>query len=83
MSAVRAAFDRAHDQMAAQRRMLARLALLRGEAIPLPVTRSPSVLTELIRHWIEVLGCADHAAQPPKQETWAQAFERMCGEGLE
>ena len=78
----RVVFDRANSQMETQQRMLGRLSLLRGEAIPLPMTRSPSILAELIRHWIQELACADHAAQASKPETWAQAFERVHGEGL-
>lgn len=66
-----------------QKRMLKRLALLRGEEIALPLRHDQHVLKELIRHFVRELNVADHKAQPTSPETWAQAFERVHGEALE
>ncbi len=51
--------------------------------IALPVVHGPSTRMELIRREIEKRGIADHRVRQSRSETWAQAFERVHGEGLE
>jgi hypothetical protein len=58
------------------------LAKVSPRVLPLPPTTSPERRMELTRHWIEVLGIADHRAQPSHSQTWAQAFEAVYGEAL-
>lgn len=58
------------------------LAKVSPRVLPLPPTTSPERRMELTRHWIEVLGIADHRAQPSHSQTWSEAFEAVYGEAL-
>lgn len=81
MSAVRAVFDRANRQMAMCRELISQL-----HPIVLPPFRPGTTedeRTEWLRHVITTHKLADIKVRPSRSETWAQAFERVCGEGLE
>lgn len=80
MSAARAVFDRTNRQMAMCRELIAQL-----HPIVLPPFRPGTTedeRAEWLRYVITTHGLADIKVRPSRPETWAQAFERVCGEGL-
>lgn len=76
----RAVFDRANSQMAMCRELISQL-----HPIVLPPFKAGTTedeRTSWIRHVITTHSIADIKVRPSRPETWAQAFERVCGEGL-
>ncbi len=74
--------DPAFVQMDREHKLWDLLRKVSPRVLPLPPSTTPERRMELTRHWIEVLGIADHRAQPSHSQTWAQAFEAVYGEAL-
>ena len=67
-------------QLGRELRLWDMLAKVSPRVLPLPPSTTPERRMDLTRHWIEVLGIADHRAAGA--QTWAQAFEAVYGEAL-
>jgi hypothetical protein len=74
--------DPAFVQLDREYRLWDMLTKVSPRVLPLPPSVTPERRMELTRHWIEVLGIADHRAQQSHSQTWAQAFEAVYGEAL-
>lgn len=80
-TSTRAVFDRANRQMAMCRELISQL-----HPIVLPPFKAGTTEDERsawLRYVITTYDLADSKVRPSRSETWAQAFERVCGEGLE
>ena len=74
--------DPAFVQLDREMRLWTMLAKVSPRVLPLSPMTTPERRMELTRHWIEVLGIADHRAQPTQAQTWAGAFAAVYGEAL-
>ena len=77
---VRTVLDRAGSQIGMVRELIAQL-----HPIVLPPFAPGTTEDERaawIRHVITTHGLADLKIRPTRAETWAQGFERLCGESL-
>ncbi len=71
------------DRMARQWLMVMELRKVARDVPRLPITTTADQRASWLRDVIQRNGLADIKVRPSRSETWAQAFERVCGEGLE
>ena len=74
----RAVFDRANSQLG----MIDLLRKVVRDAPALGRDTTPDQRTAWLRHVITICRLEDVRVRPSRPETWAQAFERVCGEVL-